>query len=331
MSSHSFFSLSNLFAWSKPVDKSSWLKTITSFYYSHEDLILAIFTPLLYHIACTLFLKLSQFICQATWAFISSRRRVQEDASPYRLIVGQAQPATCIPTPPPRSIVNLQPIETLRPNLNALAVRKGPSLEPTLPPPAKFNRHKDVDQWIKTFEFYVQTNGIVNKVQTLLASLDDDTFQSITSIKGINFHDSSCYESLKTALSVLYSKPQPSVQNLHKQFKERNQRPDETLALYFLTLTNFGELAYPDASSEHLRSIVTERFIDGLADPRVKLHLLTTGFPMTEDVLSAATRIQRAYEQVCPAAAPTETQVPPQQSNETMQWSQKQSTRWTSK
>ena len=45
-----------------------------------------------------------------------------------------------------------------------LAAKKSLSLAPQLLPPSKFNRTKEVDLWIKTFEFYIQTNGIANKV-----------------------------------------------------------------------------------------------------------------------------------------------------------------------
>ena len=90
---------------------------------------------------------------------------------------------------------NMDPIQTLTPlHLHALAAKKSLSSAPQLLPPAKFNRTKDVDLWIKTFEFYIHTNGIANKVQTLLACLDEDTFQSLTSIKGLNFQDSACNE-----------------------------------------------------------------------------------------------------------------------------------------
>ena len=316
----SVFSFLFPIAWFSPVEYSSWKETIADFYLNYQTEIRCSILVLICHVAFQLVLKLSRFLCRATWAYIATRQAQRSHASPYQIIAGLDRQTMRH---------NAELIETLTPlHLNALAVKKSVSSPPQLPPPAKFNRTKDVDQWIKTFEFYIHTNGIANKVQTLLASLDEDTFQSLTSIKGINFQDS-CYEALRTAMTVLYSKPQPSIHNIHKLFKDRSQQPDENLALYYLTLTNLAETAFPNASPEHMRSIVTERFIDGLADKRVKLHLLTNGCPMTEDVLTTAIRIQKAFDQVCPMPNQHPPNEPPQQPPETPQWSQKPTTRWS--
>jgi hypothetical protein len=126
-------------------------------------------------------------------------------------------------------------------------INSSPKPKVTLPPgvqPSIFSKDKDVVKWMNTFEAYMESQGVTDKVVTLKAFLDE--------VFGNDHNLSADWEAL---------------------FNTATQTSEETIQFYYLGLVRLANKAFSDRTDDAIRETIMVQFIRGLHNVKIRTSL----------------------------------------------------------
>ena len=139
--------------------------------------------------------------------------------------------------------------------------------------PKTFTKRTSVKHWLKAFDVYLETSGVVydpNKCQAILNKLDYECLKLVTNYKGYKKNN---YASLITTMNELFKQDTKDIRQCVKDFEERDQLPDENINQYYAVLEHLSSKSLLDASTHQRDQHVVERFIDGVRSDALRADL----------------------------------------------------------
>lgn len=144
--------------------------------------------------------------------------------------------------------------------------------------PDKFTKKTNVREWLTDFEAYLEATNIVNKKETLIASLDPECRRLLNTFPLPNDSDQA-YQLLKQAMSQLFFRPEKQAFQYRDELSRRYQQADETVMIYAAELYGLASKAYPDVPIQCIKRFVADQFLTGLRDYRIRNQLVNISDP----------------------------------------------------
>ena len=140
-------------------------------------------------------------------------------------------------------------------------------------PPQQFTTTSNVRTWLKRFDLFVNSNGIINnKREVLLSYLDDETLNILENSRQ---NEALSYEECTERLIELFedrAEPKPVSR---ERFYKRVQDPNEKIIQFASCLSELGRKAYHDLPPESIDIILKDQFIYGLANQTIQDRVLS--------------------------------------------------------
>jgi hypothetical protein len=180
--------------------------------------------------------------------------------------------------------------------LNTLAGGKGKQAPLTVinlqaPTPSRYRDTQDFRLWLKSFERFAA--HIEDKKALLLLLLDEKSLDKLDNLV-IGPKPNASYEEVTKFLTQLHEKGQISTDPL-AELTLRRQEPHENLFQFATELECLAREAYKDASTpEQIDRVVSDRFVRGLNDQKLKEELCKVSNATTGEMLQCAAQLEKA-------------------------------------
>ena len=195
-------------------------------------------------------------------------------------------------TQPPLMTSPLIPIDRLLVNLVQAAINKTTPI--TYPPPIKFNRNLNVNDWIREMDLYIQLSNIRDKKKVFYwAYLDSETQKLLGGVDFDEDDDEIAVDQLKFNLKELFGKIRKQPLEHMKAFHSRTQSFNENVRIYCLDLKRLALKAFPH--SINLEEVIIEQFTIGVINEKLQFHLRTQKPRNVEEMLETSTSFENAH------------------------------------
>jgi hypothetical protein len=160
--------------------------------------------------------------------------------------------------------------------------------------PERFTKKTNVKEWFKEFEAYIAATNMVNKKDTLIAALDPECRRLISNVP-VPIDQEQAYQMIKHTMLEVFYKPEKNPAQHRTEFNNRFQYNEETVTMYMAELYVIAQKAYPDLHPNSVKQLVSDQFIKGLRDPRIRNRILFDRIKEAEQILRAAKETEQLY------------------------------------
>jgi len=132
-----------------------------------------------------------------------------------------------------------------------------------LQPPRKFNKHTNIEKWLRELEAYMAATYVPSKLRTLLALLEADCLRLLDHTR-LSASDEEAYNGATSFLKLVFGKAPRNRPDYANEFFTRQQRGDENVTLFFAELNSLANEAFSDMTPHATKEYIAHQFVRGL-------------------------------------------------------------------
>jgi hypothetical protein len=161
------------------------------------------------------------------------------------------------------------------------------------PPPSKFNKATNVNEWIREMDLYLELCNIRDRKKTVYWAYLDDPTRKMLQYYMFNENDDIAVEQLKEKLKELYGRIPKGALDHMKDFSSRKQQPNENVRMYEVELEYLCKQAFPNCLN--YESYIIDQFTEGVLNRKLQHELMTKRPDNIVDMIELATQYENAY------------------------------------